>query len=120
MEIQKLHGVIHLFDMFNQTLKTLNISHYSDVYRMATACVPDSEFLGGFKHIFAYGFYDLTGVEQDFFGEIFRTYPTTLFLPYQKKHAAFSYVKPFFESFVLGLARDAEEVPVDGGRGFSH
>lgn len=119
IEIQKLQEVIHLYDMFRQRLKTLNISHYSDVFRMATACIPDSEYLKGFNHILAYGFYDLTGAEQDFFGEIFRTYPTILFLPYQKKHAAFSYVKPFFESFVLGLAHDVEELPFDTSFGFS-
>ncbi|NUO09178.1 MAG: exodeoxyribonuclease V subunit gamma [Candidatus Brocadia sp.] len=119
MEIQKLYGVIHLYDMFKEKLKSLNISHYSDVYRTAAACVPDSEFLRGFQHILAYGFYDLTGVEQDFFREIFRTCPTTLFLPYQKKHPAFAYVKPFFESFVLGLARDVEELSTVGNTGFS-
>ncbi|TVM03803.1 MAG: hypothetical protein CV087_03610 [Candidatus Brocadia sp. WS118] len=120
MEIQKLYSIIHLFDTFRQRLKTLHISHYSDVYRMATPCVPDSAFLRGFQQILAYGFYDLTGVEQDFFGEIFKHYPTILFLPYQKKHPAFVYVKPFFESFVLGMARDVEELPVDGDHGFSY
>lgn len=119
MEIQKLHEVIHLYDMFQQRLKTLNISHHADVFRTATPCVQDSGFLRGFKHILAYGFYDLTGVEQDFFGEIFRTCPVILFLPYQKKHTAFSYVKPFFESFVLGLAHDVEELPFDNSVGFS-
>lgn len=120
MEIQKLYGIIHLFDTFRQRLNTLHISHYSDVYRMATACVPDSTFLRGFQQILAYGFYDLTGVEQDFFGEIFRHYPTTLFLPYQKKHPAFAYVKPFYESFVLGIAHDVEELPADRDYGFSY
>ncbi len=120
MEIQKLHEIVYIYEIFQQKLKTSNIAHYSDVYRMATACVPDSEFLRGFQHILAYGFYDLTGVEQDFFGEIFMAYPATLFLPFQKKHPAFSYVKPFFESFVLGLARDVEELPVDKGLGFSY
>ncbi len=120
MEVQKLRGVIQLFDLFRQRLKNLNIFHDSDVYRMATACVPDSVFLRNFKHILAYGFYDLTGVEQDFFGEIFRAYPTTLFMPYQKKHSAFAYVKLFFESFVLGMARDVEELSPDGDTGFSY
>ncbi|KAB2835774.1 MAG: hypothetical protein F9K48_03545 [Candidatus Brocadia sp.] len=120
VEIQKLYGIMHLFDTFRQRLKTLHISHYSDVYRMAAACVPDSAFLRGFQQILAYGFYDLTGVEQDFFGEIFKHHPTILFLPYQKKHPAFVYVKPFFESFVLGMARDIEELPVDKGYGFSY
>ncbi|MFN3531640.1 MAG: PD-(D/E)XK nuclease family protein [Candidatus Brocadia sp.] len=120
MEVQKLQGIIYLFDMFRQRLKSLNISHYSDVFRMATACAQDSEFLKCFQHILAYGFYDLTGVEQDFFGEIFKAYPTILFLPYRKKHPAFAYVKPFFESFVLGLARDVEELPPDGDTGFSY
>ncbi|MBI2556843.1 MAG: exodeoxyribonuclease V subunit gamma, partial [Planctomycetes bacterium] len=110
-EVQKLNGVINLYDLFKQKLKGLKISHYADVYHLATSCVQDSKFLKNFKYILAYGFYDLTGVEQDFFGEIFKSYPAVLFLPYQKKHPSFGYVKPFFESFVLGLARDVEELP---------
>jgi len=110
-EVQKLNGVINLYDLFKQKLGSLNISHYADVYHLATSCVQDSKFLKNFKYILAYGFYDLTGVEQDFFGEIFKSYPAVLFLPYQKKHPSFGYVKPFFESFVLGLARDVEELP---------
>src|SRR3989339_1302156 len=110
-EIQKLNGVINLYDLFKQKLGSLNISHYADVYHLATSCVQDSKFLKNFKYILAYGFYDLTGVEQDFFGEIFKSYPAVLFLPYQKKHPSFGYVKPFFESFVLGLARDVDELP---------
>ena len=94
-EIQKLNGVISLYDLFKQKLGSLNISHYADVYRLATSCVQDSKFLKNFKYILAYGFYDLTGVEQDFFGEIFKSYPAVLFLPYQKKHPSFGYVKPF-------------------------
>lgn len=119
-EIQKLYGVVHLYDMFKQRLKSLNMSDYSGVYRLATACLPDSNFLKGFKYILAYGFYDLTGVEQDLFREIFRLYPTILFLPYQKKHPAFSYVKPFFESFALGLACDVDEIPTSDSSGFSY
>ncbi len=110
-EIQKLNGVISLYDLFKQKLKSLHISHYADVYHLAASCVQDSKFLKNFKYILAYGFYDLTGVEQDFFGEIFKSYPAVLFLPYQKDHPSFGYVKPFFESFVLGLARDVEELP---------
>jgi len=114
-EIQKLNGVISLYDLFKQKLGSLHISHYADVYHLAASCVQDSKFLKNFKYILAYGFYDLTGVEQDFFGEIFKSYPAVLFLPYQKKHPSFGYVKPFFESFVLGLARDVEELsPVTG------
>ena len=57
-EIQKLNGVISLYDLFKQKLKSLNISHYADVYRLATSCVQDSKFLKNFKYILAYGFYD--------------------------------------------------------------
>ncbi|HHT9138612.1 MAG TPA: PD-(D/E)XK nuclease family protein [Candidatus Wunengus sp. YC60] len=118
-EVQKLNGVINLYDLFKQKLKGLNMSHDADVYHLAASCVQDSKFLKNFKYILAYGFYDLTGVEQDFFGEIFRSHPTTLFIPYQKKHPSFAYVKPFFESFVLGLARDVEELSENDSHGFS-
>jgi len=110
-EIQKLNGVINVYELFKQKLKGLPISHDADVYERAAACAHDSKFLKGFKYLLAYGFYDLTGVEQDFFGEVFRACSTILFMPYQKKHPAFAYGKPFYESFVLGLAQDVEELP---------
>ncbi|MCF6150031.1 MAG: hypothetical protein E3K37_15375 [Candidatus Kuenenia sp.] len=119
-DIQKLSDVSRLFSLFQTTLKSLNISHYSNLYYAATKCVPDSEYLGKFKHILAYGFYDLTGVEQDFFSEIFRYYPTILFLPYKNNHSAFTYVKYFYESFLLGIARDIEELPPHEHQGFSY
>jgi ATP-dependent helicase/nuclease subunit B len=109
-DIQKLYGIAHLYDTLRQKLTALKISNYSDVYRLAIPSLSDSQFLTNFRYILAYGFYDLTGVELDFFREIFKFHPTILFLPYQKKHMAFSYVKPFFESFILGLAHDVEEI----------
>ncbi len=112
-ESQKIYGIAHLYGLYRQRLRDLQISHYSDVYLAATACAPQSPFLEGFTAILAYGFYDLTGVEEDFFREIFRSHPSTLFLPYQKGNPSFLYVKPFFESFVVGLAHDVEEVSSD-------
>jgi len=112
-EAQKIYGIAHLYDLYRQRLRNLQISHYPDVYLTATACAPQSPFLEGFTAILAYGFYDLTGVEEDFFREIFRSHPSTLFLPYQKGNPSFLYVKPFFESFVLGLAHDVEEISAD-------
>lgn len=114
-DIQKLYGIACLYGMFRQKLATLKIYNYLDIYHLAAPCVSDSQFLKGFQHILTYGFYDLTGVELDFFREIFKFHPTMLFLPYQKRHAAFSYVKSFFESFVLGLAQDIEELPATDG-----
>ncbi|MBM4054631.1 MAG: hypothetical protein FJ264_08165 [Planctomycetes bacterium] len=119
-DIQKLSDVSRLFALFQSTLNSLNISHYSHFYSSATKLVPDSEYLRKFKCILAYGFYDLTGVEQDFFSEIFRYYPTTLFLPYKKNHSAFAYVKHFYESFLLGIAHDIEELSFDERHGFSY
>ncbi len=118
-ETRKLSTVAFLYGKFRQRMKELNLSYYSDVFHLSTPCIADSGFLKGFSHILAYGFYDLTGVEQDFFGEIFRSHPTTLFLPYQKNHPAFSYVKPFFESVVLGLAHDIEDLSSGVRSGFS-
>ena len=118
-EAQKIYGIAHLYDLYRQRLRALQISHYSDVYLSATACAPQSPFLEGFTAILAYGFYDLTGVEEDFFREIFRSHPSTLFLPYQKGNPSFFYVKPFFESFVLGLAHDVEEASSDTAARFT-
>lgn len=117
-ERQRLSGIAQLYDIFKQKLKALRISNHSNVYHLATPQVSDSEFLKGFHHVLTYGFYDLSGVELDFFREIFRYHPTTLFLPYQKKYPAFSFVKPFFESFVLGLAYDIEEISPDDNSAF--
>lgn len=118
-EAQKIYGIAHLYDLYRQRLRALQISHYADVYLAATASAPQSPFLEGFTAILAYGFYDLTGVEEDFFREVFRSHPSTLFLPYQKGNTSFFYVKPFFESFVLGLAHDVEEVSSDTSARFT-
>ncbi len=119
-ETKKLFGIAHIYSMFKQKLKTLNISSYSGIYQLAAASVPDSGFLKSFRYILVYGLYDLTGAQQDFFEEIFRSYPTILFIPYQKKHEAFSYIKPFFESFILRLAHDVKEVSTGNNSGFSY
>lgn len=119
-DIQKLSDISRLFTLFQNTLNASGISHDSNLYRSAAKHAADSEYLRKFKYILAYGFYDLTGVEQDFFSEIFRYYPTILFLPYKKNHAVFTYVKHFYESFLLGIARDIEDLPPDDLQGFSY
>lgn len=119
-EISRVYGIVRIYRMFKQKLRTLNISSYSGLYHLATGSVQDSKFLKGFRHILVYGFYDLTGSQQDFFEEIFRSYPTIVFMPYQKKHKAFSYIKPFFESFILRLAHDVKEVSQGDTSGFTY
>ncbi len=119
-EISKLYGLAYIYDMFKQKLKASNILSYSDIYQLAAVSISNSEFLKSFQHVLVYGFYDLTGAQQDFFEEIFRSYPTVLFMPYQRKHKAFSYIKPFFESFILRLAHDVDELYSDGNTGFSY
>ncbi|MCF6158072.1 MAG: hypothetical protein E3K32_05765 [wastewater metagenome] len=118
IDLQKLSGVTQLYRMFRQKLTDLKIVNFSDMYRIAAPSVSESQFLKNFQTILIYGFYDLTGVELDFFREIFTFHSTKLFIPYQKSHAAFSYVKPFFEAFILGLAQDIKEIPMDRGSAF--
>jgi ATP-dependent helicase/nuclease subunit B len=55
------------------------------------------ERLAQYPEIIFYGFYDLNGVDADFFQAVARAYPTTLFFPYRHNHPAFAFSQRFYE-----------------------
>ncbi len=82
---------------YRAKLKTLGIFSLAELVRFSAQKSEGSHFLGQFREIIYYGFYDLTGLQLDFFESVTRTHPCHLFFPYIKSHPAFAFAKDFFE-----------------------
>jgi RecB family exonuclease len=53
--------------------------------------------LSRYAEIFYYGFYDLNGVQSDFFQAVAQAFPVTLFFPYRKDHPGYRFMDRFFQ-----------------------
>ncbi len=120
-DVVKLKEVFKLYYFYEELLKKLKIRDRSDLIRLAGELTLKSAFLKRFKHILAYGFYDLTGLQTDWFQSIFQKYPTTYFMPYIKDHTSFHFAEDFFKSVVLGQSQKSENLsshrlPITGHR----
>ncbi|MDE2236342.1 MAG: PD-(D/E)XK nuclease family protein, partial [Elusimicrobia bacterium] len=61
-----------------------------------------------------YGFYDLTGLQLNFFQAVSSRLPTTLFFPYRRGHPAFRFADDFFKQVLA--ARSPQEAARAPGR----
>ena len=53
--------------------------------------------LSQYAEILYYGFYDLNGVQMDFFQAVGKAFPATLFFPYRKNHPGYRFIDRFYE-----------------------
>ena len=83
--------------LYRDKLKELKIFSMAELTRLAAQKSEKSRFLGQFQEIIYYGFYDLTGLQLDFFENVTKSHPCRLFFPYAKSHPAFVFAKDFFE-----------------------
>lgn len=103
----------HLFTLYQQ-IKTLcqknDIFDYGDLTVRASTIVKTSDTLKAFGRILYYGFYDLTQIQIDFFHEVTRHYPSTLFFPLIQKHPGWTFSERFFEQYVEGWVTDSSQI----------
>ena len=83
--------------LYRDKLKDLKIFSMAELTRLAAQKSEKSRFLGQFQEIIYYGFYDLTGLQLDFFESVTKSHPCRLFFPYAKAHPAFALAKDFSE-----------------------
>lgn len=102
-DTEKIAPLIGLYKAFLLKKDTLEIIDYSDLTDIATELAPASEYLGRFREIIYYGFYDLTQVQYDLFRAVAHHYPTTLYFPLVDGMPAFSFAKRFYEGYVQGM-----------------
>ncbi|HVC09094.1 MAG TPA: PD-(D/E)XK nuclease family protein [Elusimicrobiota bacterium] len=116
-ERQKLAALLRLSFLYEKRLESLNVLSSSALARLAARRAEDgSAFLGRFREILYYGFYDLTGLQADFFEAVAKNYPAALFFPYRRGHPAFAFAEAFFEQKILGLTAERQDLEPQTGK----
>lgn len=95
---QRLKNLLQLLGRYAGKLNKLGVMPASGVVRRAIAAAPESAALARYRRLLYYGFYDLTGLQADFFEAVAREAPVTLFFPYRREHPAFAFADRFFET----------------------
>ncbi|MCB4757206.1 MAG: PD-(D/E)XK nuclease family protein [Elusimicrobia bacterium] len=86
-----------LYRHYHKKMETLPVVHRSVLIKKAAELAPASAYLKSFKEIIYYGFYDLTGLQADFFQAVVKNHPSRLFFPYEPNHPAYEFAKRFRE-----------------------
>lgn len=96
-ERARLRALLALSRAYELELEKLGVVSPSGLTRKAAALAGESERLGRLREVLYYGFYDLTGLQLEFFEAVTSRRPSTLFYPYVKGHPAFRFAEDFFE-----------------------
>lgn len=110
-----LEALLELARAYEEKLAELGIMAPSGLVRLAAEGAAQSPALNRFREVFYYGFYDLTGLQLDFFEAVAACRPTRLFFPYQRPHPAFRFADDFFEQKLMGHA--VEKLRADAAEG---
>ena len=103
----RIKDLLELLKLYLEKLNDIGVLPPAGVARLAAAVV--SNDLGGLKQystLLYYGFYDLTGVQGDFFHAIAANHETELFFPLRKDHPAFHFAQTSLDSSRLRLGGD--------------
>lgn len=112
-EARRLSDLLDLLSRYEARMEELKAAPPSWLTRRAARAAGEGA-LGGFKALLYYGFYDLTGLQAEFFEAVARERPVTLFFPYLRKHPAFSFADKLFETKLhMGGAAPREVEPAD-------
>ncbi len=114
-ERDRFHGLLALLALYEKKLARLGVLAPSALVKRAAEVAPSSRLLAGFAEILYYGFYDLTGLQADFFDAVTSSRPSRLYFPYRKGHPAFRFADEFFAVKLAG--RDAQDLSRPGGEG---
>jgi RecB family exonuclease/superfamily I DNA/RNA helicase len=103
-EAGRLNALLALLALYEKELFRLGVQPPSALVKQAAAYAPDSEWLSGFSEILYYGFYDLTGLQLDFFESVTNTRPSQLYFPFRQGHPAFRFSQELFDQKFSGHA----------------
>ena len=89
-----------------------------DLDGMVLEHAPASPYLAQFRHVYYYGFYDLTQSQLDLFRTVAGAHPVTLFYPLALGRPDWSFAQDFYDRHLRGLAGADEVVDLlDPGAG---
>lgn len=100
-----LSALLALERAYEEKLSRLGVASPSGLTRRAAALCASSPLLGSLRGALYYGFYDLTGLQLEFFEAVCARVDATLFYPYVKGHPAFRFCDAFFEQKLMGAPR---------------
>jgi ATP-dependent helicase/DNAse subunit B len=103
VDVGPLKELLNLYRKYLGKLKKLPVYPSQVLIQEATARSSSSEFLRQFPEIIYYGFYDLTGLQAEFFEAVAKNFPSRLFFPYLKDHPAYQFAGHFRDSFLQPL-----------------
>ncbi len=114
-ERSRFNDLLALLAVYEKKLSALGVLPPSALVRRAAELAPSSGLLAGFQEVLYYGFYDLTGLQADFFDAVTSTRESRLYFPYRKGHPAFRFADEFFAVKLAGRA--AVDLSRPGGAG---
>ncbi|MBI2789769.1 MAG: exodeoxyribonuclease V subunit gamma [Elusimicrobia bacterium] len=106
-EAGRLNALLALLALYEKELSRLGVQPPSALVKQAAAYAPDSEWLSGFSEILYYGFYDLTGLQLDFFESVTNTRPSKLYFPFRQGYPAFRFSEELFDQKFSGRSSSA-------------
>ncbi|HUT85897.1 MAG TPA: PD-(D/E)XK nuclease family protein [Elusimicrobiales bacterium] len=109
---QEFLWLLKVHALYLETIKKLPFSNRTDLFVNACQLAKDCSYLQSFDEIIYYGFYDLTGLQLEFFDAVRASYRINLFLPYSK-NSAYAFMDNFFKNYLLGNAKKVEKIPAD-------
>ena len=110
-----LRSMFTLYAAIMEAGRSLEVGSPDDLAASLGRDLSSSSFLNGLRHLFYYGFYDLSQVQLSFFQSVVRIVPATLYFPLQDC-PAFLFARQFFERHLLPLADTHEDRSGEGER----
>lgn len=96
---ERLASLLDLQEDYVRVLGEAGILAPSGLARSAAAALEEgrSRALERYEEVLYYGFYDLTGVQADFFRAVCSAVPATVYFPYLRSHPAFRFAERFYQ-----------------------
>ena len=101
LDLGSLRSLLNLHRLYLRRVGELPVSlRIAHLIERAIEQAPESDFLASFSEILYYGFYDLTGLQTDFFQAVVKHHPSTLFFPFIKDNPSYSFASRFRDTFL--------------------
>ncbi len=98
----RLNALLAFLALYEAELARLGVLPPSALTRRAAELAPASKWLSSFSEILYYGFYDLTGLQLEFFETVTSARLSKLYFPYRRGHPAFRFANELFEQRLSG------------------
>lgn len=113
-ERDELARLLEIRARYEKLLSELPTATNKDLFLTAAEKASSSPFLDRFDRIIYYGFYDLTGLQFEFFRNVTAGRNCAVYFPYFE-HPACSFAKRFAEGRIYGLAAEHVRLPENFG-----